>query len=387
MTKQAIVEVLTKTDYSLPLSPRQGLVLSRISRCRTASMGGRISRCERCHAKDVMYYSCRDRHCPQCQSLAKAKWLEDRSSELLPVNYYHVVFTLPHELNPLARVNPELIYSLLYRASWKTIKTLGADKKRLNGQMGMTAILHTWGQQLNQHIHLHCIVPGGALSEDRKHWHKAKSTYLFPVKAMSRYFRGAYVALLREAFERKKMKFCGQCEYLAERKYFDELLDGLMSKEWVVYCKKPLTSGKPVLNYLSQYTHKIAISHHRIIASNEHQVTFSWKDYSDGDKKKKVTMDRQEFLRRFLLHVLPSGFMRIRHYGYLGNRFKRKNLDEIRRILKAAPMIRGSSAVPSFIEQLHKLTGVNLKSCKQCKTGQMQVIVDIPKCSILAPDK
>lgn len=174
-------------------------MLGRITRCRTASMGGKIAKCDSCQTADSMYYSCRDRHCPQCQSLAKEKWLEARKSELLPVDYYHVVFTIPHELNPLVRVNPKILYNILNKAAWKTIKTLGADKKRLNGKMGMTSFLHTWGQQINQHIHLHRIVPGGAISVDEKQWHRARSNYLFPVRAMSRLFRGSFVSQLREA--------------------------------------------------------------------------------------------------------------------------------------------------------------------------------------------
>lgn len=389
MIKQTITEVLTEvqTNYPWPLTPRQGKVLSRIASCRTPIMGGQLSRCDNCDVLNMMYYSCRDRHCPQCQSLAKAKWLEDRKSELLPIDYYHVVFTLPHELNPIARVNPKVIYNLLNKAAWKTVKTLGADEKRLNGKMGMMSFLHTWGQQVNHHIHLHCIVPGGAISNSQKKWHPAKSSYLFPVRAMSRMFRGCYVSALRRAYQNGELEFQGKSSDLAEEKVFGQLLDELMKKEWVVYCKKPLPSGKPVLNYLSQYTHKIAISNHRIISTDQHEITFTWKDYSANNKVKKSTIKKTEFRRRYLLHVLPSGFMRVRHYGFLGSRYKRRNLDLIRRLLNAAPVIKTQKVALGFVEMMQKLTGTDVQSCAICKTGKMVLIGEMPRLWKSPPDK
>ena len=386
MTLPSIVEALTQTHYPWPLSPRQSQVLGRLSRCRTPAMGGRIAKCDNCRATDTMYYSCRDRHCPQCQSLAKERWLEDRKSELLPVDYYHVVFTIPHELNSLARANPKTLYNILHKAAWKTIKTLGADQKRLDGKMGMTSFLHTWGQQINHHIHLHCIVPGGAISTDKKQWNRAKSTYLFPVRAMSRVFRGSFVSQLRSAYKEQKLGFHGQSKAYEEKAAFDQLLNVLMGKEWVVYCKPPLPTGKPVLNYLSQYTFKIAISNHRIVSMTQRQVTFRWKDYRDNNKVKTTTLDRCELLRRYLLHVLPAGFMRIRHYGFLGSRYKQKNLDLIRRLLRAAPVIRKVKPAENYIEQMRRVTGKELDQCKVCKQGRMKFVTDIPRFRQLAPD-
>ena len=359
------------------LASPQYKAMRAIERCRTIQLGGHLYACNRCGVIDQSYNSCRNRHCPKCQSVAKAEWLAKRQADLLPVEYFHVVFTLPHDLNRLAMLNHKLIYDLLFKAAWSTVRQMGLDPKRLGGDMGMLSILHTWGQNLSQHIHLHCVIPGGALSQDQKKWVSAKPGYLFPVKAMSRLFRGAYVSLLRQAYKDKSIRMEGKLAPIASPKIFSDLLDQLMKKEWVVYCKKPFAGPEQVLKYLGRYTHKIAISNHRILSCKDGKVSFKWRDYSDGNKQKIMTLSADEFIRRFLVHVLPSGFVRIRHFGFLANRCCKNKISIIRRLLTVDELIqetpedKSSQKTQTVEERIFETTGIDVTACKACGEGKL----------------
>lgn len=303
-------------------------VCSHLKACHTPAMGGIQLACERCDAEQHWYHGCRDRHCPQCQSRATRRWAEHRRDDLIPVRYFHVVFTLPHQLNGWMQLHPRLIYRLLFNAVWATLNRFGQDPKRLNGQIGMTAVLHTWGQNLSQHAHLHCLVPGGALGNDGQ-WHPARSNYLFPVRALSRHFRGKMVSLLRQAAT------AGELHRVTRAGQVDALLDELMRIEWVVYSKHCLDHTASVVDYLARYTHRIAISNARIEQVDDKEVTFRYTDYRDGQAKT-LCLTGEEFVRRFLMHVLPKGLMRVRHFGFLANRCRRSKLARIRQALAAS---------------------------------------------------
>jgi hypothetical protein len=351
------------------LTPEQYKVLHAIKNCRTNVLGGHIEQCDRCAAIKYAYNSCRNRHCPKCESFKAAQWLEARQAELLPVHYFHVVFTLPHELNHLVLYNKQLLYNLLFESAWETLNTLGKDPKRLNGQMGMLAILHTWGQNLSQHNHVHCIVPGGALQLNGQ-WVSTKN-YLFPVKVLSKLFRGIFVSKLRSLYQQGKLKL----DRLTENG-IDRLLDVLMEKDWVVYAKPPFASPEKLLNYLGRYTHKIAISNCRILAFDEQSVTFKWRDYADNNKEKIMQLTPAEFIRRFLSHVVPKGFMRIRSFGFMANACKEKNIQVIQKQLKCKPVntIEKKDAATLMLE----LTGKDITLCPTCKQGILKRISDIP---------
>ena len=314
-------------DYtqSHKLDSQRLKVCRHLLTCHTPAMGGIEYQCNQCDSQVPLYHSCRDRHCPQCQQRASRQWCEQQQQAVLPVTYYHLVFTLPHELNGWVQLHPEVIYSLLFQAAWKTLKAFGADTKRLNGKLGMTAILHTWGQNLSQHVHLHCLIPGGALGDD-KHWHPAKSTYLFPVKALSRHYRGNLVSALRQYAK------VGKLSRVTNPDEVDTVLNQLMQKDWVVYSKHCMDRSDTIIGYLSRYTHRIAISNQRLIDMDQDRVRFYYKDYRD-DQSKIMALDYPEFIRRFLVHVLPKGLMRIRHYGILANRCRQKSLKLIRKLL------------------------------------------------------
>jgi len=348
------------------LSPSQNKVCYAIGACRTEVLGGQYVHCDQCDFVQHRYHSCRNRHCPKCQYHATQQWCEQQRQQVLPVNYFHVVFTLPHELNPWVQCHADVIYRGLFQSVWRTIQRFGQDPKRLNGNMGMTAVLHTWGQNLSQHVHLHCLIPGGALSYDQQQWHTAKSNYLFPVKALSRHFRGAMVSELRRAYQ------CGKLHRLCVEDV-EQVLSQLMAHEWVVYSKAYLKKAETIVRYLGRYTHKIALSDSRIMNIKDDQVTFHYKDYRDN-KDKCMPLDGEEFIRRFLMHVLPNGFMRIRHYGFLSNRSRRQKLDTIRSCLH-------SPVVPVMTDEptAERLQISNMACpCPKCKAGRLQIRYEIP---------
>jgi len=336
-------------------------ITQRLCACHTPAMGGIEAHCDHCGSEAAWYHGCRDRHCPQCQGRATRRWAERQDKQLLSVPYFHVVFTLPHDLNGWVALHPEIIYRLLFKAVWTTLDTFGHDPKRLNGQLGMTAVLHTWGQNLSRHVHLHCLVPGGALS-DAGRWHPARSNYLFPVKALSRHFRGTMVRLLRRAWE------SGQLQRVTRPGEVDRLLDALMSCDWVVYSKHCLQHRTSVVEYLARYTHRIAITDARILSVSDDSVTLRYTDYADRDRHKTLTLDGPEFVRRFLMHIVPKGLMRVRHYGFLANRCRKRKLAEVRSALDQPEAV---DEAPGKEAARVPLAGL---SCRTCDRSPLRII-------------
>jgi hypothetical protein len=296
-------------------------VLLAIARCRTAALGGHIDECTRCgHRATISYNSCRNRHCPKCQTGARERWIEARRSELLPSPYVHVVFTLPPQLAALALQNKKVIYGLLLRASAETLLEVARNPKHLGGEIGFFSVLHTWNQKLQLHPHVHCVVPAGGLSLDHTRWIRSRPRFFLPIQVLRRVFRGKFVAALKSAFQRGQLHLSGDLALLAQPKIFASWLRPLFRKDWIVYSKPPFGGPEYVLHYLGRYTHRVAISNHRLVSLANGQVTFRWRDSADHNQKKLMTLSLDEFLRRFLLHLLPKGFVRIRHFGFLANR-------------------------------------------------------------------
>jgi Putative transposase/Transposase zinc-binding domain len=353
------------------LAPVQHRALRAITACRTAALGGHQATCDRCGAVRVSYNSCRNRHCPKCQTLTKERWLAARTADLLPIPYFHAVFTLPHDLNALAQGNPRVIYTRLFRAAADTLLAFGRDPRYLGGTIGITAILHTWGQTLAQHLHLHCLVTGGALAGNGTRWIRGRPSFLFPVRAMATVFRAKYLAGLLRAYEAGDLTFAGGTAALADRRAFAGFLGHLRAVRWVVYAKRPFAGPAQVLGYLGRYTHRVALSNDRLVDHAEGRVRFRWKDYADHDRVKVMTLEADEFLRRFLLHVVPRGFMRIRHFGLLANRTRRDTLRQCRGLLGQPPP--AEAAPESSAVLLLRLTGVDLARCPVCREGRMQI--------------
>jgi hypothetical protein len=314
-------------------------VMSAIERCRTAALGGHVARCQECDHADIAYNSCRNRHCPKCQGAAAKAWLADREAELLPVAYYHVVFTLPAPIADIAYHNKAAIYAILFKATAETLITIAADPKHLGARIGLTAVLHTWGSALTHHPHVHCIVPGGGLSPDGERWISCRPGFFLPVRVLSRLFRRLFLEQLAAAHEAGRLRFFADHAPLAERHAFAAYLAPLRKIEWVVYSKRPFGGPQAVLAYLARYTHRVAISNSRLIALDHQGVTFRWKDYrSEGhDRYKRMTLATDEFIRRFLIHVLPRGFHRIRHFGLFANGGRANNLARARQLLGVQP--------------------------------------------------
>jgi hypothetical protein len=315
-------------------------VLSAIERCRTAALGGHRDRCTRCGHQAISYNSCLNRHCPKCQTNARDKWLAARQRELLPVPYVHVVFTLPHELAPLAFHNKKILYNLLFRASAATLLEIAADGKHLGAAIGFLSVLHTWGQTLLHHPHVHCVIPAGGLSSDHRSWVRPRYPFFLPVKVLGRVFRGKFVAGLKRAFRRGELCLPGALKLLAPDKAFRSFLRSLYRHDWVVYAQPPFGGPEHVLHYLARYTQRVAISNHRLVGFADGKVTFRWKDYAQGRKRRLMTLTAEEFLRRFLLHTLPRGFVRIRFFGFLANRRRATLVPLCQELLQAHPQSR-----------------------------------------------
>ncbi len=335
-------------------------VLDAIVRCRTAALGAHRDQCTRCGYQTISYNSCRNRHCPRCQGNARFRWLAERRAELLPVSYFHIVFTLPHELSALALQNKRLLYDLLFRASAATLLELAGDPKHLGADIGFLGVLHTWGQNLQHHPHIHYVVPAGGLAPDGSRWIASSRHFLLPVGALSRVFRGKFKAGLQQLFQQHKLQFHGSLQSLAEPRRFRQFLRQLFHQDWVVYAKPPFGGPEHVLNYLARYTHRVAISNHRLVAFQNDRVSFRWKDYAHGGKQKIMTVSADEFLRRFLVHVLPKGLVRIRHFGLFANRRRGIMLVRCRALFGA----EGCGAHPEITTQLR---------CPVC-TGPMLVL-------------
>ena len=347
-----------RETHKLPTN--QLRAMHAIEICRTAELGGHVDECECGHTR-ISYNSCRNRHCPKCQFLRKEKWIQAQQRDLLPTCYFHVVFTIPDLLNPLVLRNQEVLYNILFKAVKETLLELG---KRL-GKIGFICILHTWGQNLMDHPHIHCIVTGGGLYNNR--WVPSRKKFFLPEKVMSRLFRGKFLFYLKKASD--KLAFAGNISCLKEKNAFRSLLSQLYEKEWVVYCKPPFKGPETVIEYLGRYTHRVAINNNRIISMEKEKISFFWKDYADGSKTKVMTLDASEFIRRFLLHVLPDRFVKIRHYGLLGNRNRKQDLEACRMALGVA--VQTEKTPQTWQELLFSITGIDIMECPVCH-GRMR---------------
>ena len=328
-----------RSEQRAHLSLSQLKVMSAIEQCRSAALGGHLLLCESCQQSQISYNSCRNRHCPKCQGSAALRWLEDRQADLLPVDYYHVVFTLPAPVSAIAYYNKQIVYDLLFEIAARTLRTIAADPKHLGARIGVTLVLHTWGSALTHHPHVHAIVPGGGLGLDADRWVGCKPGFFLPVRVLSRLFRRLFLEHLQLAHRGGQLRFFGQYAHLADPAMFAQWLAPLRKTEWVVYAKRPFAGPQAVLAYLSRYTHRVAISNQRLVALDERGVTFRWKDYRTKGRTryKTMTLAAEEFMRRFLLHVLPGGFHRIRHYGLLANVARNHNLALARALLHQPP--------------------------------------------------
>lgn len=352
------------------LSPEQRRVMRAIERCRTASLGGHVEQCNACGHQRIAYNSCRNRHCPKCQSLAKARWLQARLDDLLPVEYFHVVFTLPGQLAAVALQNKRVVYNLLFSAASETLRTIAADPRHLGADIGFLAVLHTWDQTLRHHPHLHCVVPGGGLAVDDAGWRSCRRGFFLPVNVLARLFRRLFLQGLEHAFEKGKLSFHGSCAFLTKPTAFKRLIKSVRAREWWVYAKPPFGGPAQVLAYLGQYTHRVAISNPRLLSLQHGKVTFSWRDNRHGQMRSSMTLDADEFMRRFLLHVLPRGFQRLRQFGLLANR-RRGELARCRQLLGAS-----DQTVESLSQDYKSLyqtaTGASRQQCPACRTGTMK---------------
>jgi Putative transposase/Transposase zinc-binding domain len=362
-------------------------VMAAIEACRTAALGGHVTRCRQCGHTEIAYCSCRDRHCPTCQGSAARAWLEARQADLLAVEYFHVVFTLPQPIAAVAYQNKAVVYGILFEAVAETLKTIARDPKHLGVEIGFTAVLHTWGQTLTHHPHVHCIVPGGGLSPDGQRWIACRPGYFLPERVLSRLFRGLFLGKLVAAYKDKRLQFFSDLAHLAEPRAFSASLAPLYRFDWVVDSRRPFAGPEQVLRYLSRYTHRVAISDHRLVDVNDDNVTFTWKDYRDGSRIKRMTLPPAEFIRRFLLHVLPDGFQRIRHYGFLANGRRQAKLAHIRQFLPAKPPQEGSAADHGGDTRVIKQEGAETTTsddddawkpmCPQCG-GNMEIVERLP---------
>jgi len=326
--KEIFDHVYASADASVPMSPQQAKAFHMIRHCRSAKLGAHSMVCSECGSAQVSYNSCRNRHCPKCQHAVQEDWVQKQLAKLLPVGYFHVVFTVPHELNSLLLHNQKLLYSLLLQAAGHTLTELAKDSKYLGAAIGLTSVLHTWGRNLSFHPHVHVIVPGGGLSHDGLRFVRSRKKFFIPVKVVSNKFRGKFLYFLKKAYADGQLNFF----HVAALSNFAFLVDSLYAKKWVVFCKKPFKSPEHVVRYLGRYTHRVAISNSRITAFNGKSVSFSWKDYKDKGKSKVMTLDTAEFTRRFIQHVLPDGFVKIRHYGLLETKKKAKDKNQWRLI-------------------------------------------------------
>jgi len=343
-------------------------VMRHIASCRTRALGGHLDVCDACGPIRISYNSCRDRHCPKCQNLERARWLEARRDRLLPVPYFHVVAAPPHDLNGITLQNREVVYDILFRSVSETLLTIAADPKHLGAQIGFTAILHTWGQDLRFHPHLHCVVTGGGLSRDGTRWIAARESFFLPVKVLAKMFRGKFLAYLREAYDEGRLVFRGKTAALAERTAFRRFVGGLYRKDWIVHAKPPFGGAEHVFRYLGRYTHRVAISNGRLISMESGRVRFEKKDYADGGRRKVEDLPALEFIRRFLLHRLPKRFIRIRHYGLLAGRNVKGKLEQARALLVSPRRTNPSEqrAKRTWAERYRDLTGIDIMACPRC---------------------
>jgi hypothetical protein len=363
-----------RASHKLPL--HQLKAMHSIEICRTSTLGGHVEECDSSGNIRISYNSCRNRHCPKCQTLTRERWIEDRKIELLPVQYFHVVFTIPEELNALTLRNPKVMYDILFKAVSKTLIELGKDKEHIGAQLGFIALLHTWGQNLMHHPHIHCIVPGGGLSDGANKWISSKKKFLIHVKVLSAHFKRNFIKLLKKAYYNDELKFIGEVTNLGQKYIFQDWIGKLLSLKWVVYSKPTFKKPQHVIEYLGRYTHRVAISNHRIVSMDDSKVTFKWRDYKDNSKNKLMTVTAEEFIRRFLLHILPNKFVKIRHYGFLSNRNRKEKIGLCKKLI--AIVINKKYIEPltqyqklNAYEFMLKIKGIDITVCPCCGSGKM----------------
>ena len=368
-----------RLQHAGTLSHGQQRVMSAIERCRTEALGGHLEQCDSCGYQRPAYNSCRNRHCPKCQSLARAQWLQDRQAELLPTQYFHLVFTLPEQIAAIAYQNKAALYDILFRATAKTLQTIAADPRHLGAEIGFLAVLHTWGQNLLFHPHLHCVVPGGGIAADGSQWVACRTGFFLPVRVLSRLFRRLFLKRLQAAFDSGRLDFFSSLQHLQDPPAFAQYLAPLRQSEWVVYAKWPFGGPQQVLAYLGRYTHRVAISNNRLLSMGQGKVSFRWKDYRDHSCNKTMTLEAHEFIRRFLMHVLPRGFQRIRHYGFLANNLRQDKLAQCRTLLGVpAASLPTPQDRPDYRDLYETLTGKSLRDCPHCHEGHMVEIMKLP---------
>jgi hypothetical protein len=362
-----------RQTHGASLSTAQRRAMTAIEVCRTAALGGQIEQCDQCGHQRICYRSCRNRHCPKCQSLARAEWIERRQAELLDCQYFHVVFTVPEEIAAIAYQNKALVYGILFRATAETLMTIAADPKHLGANIGFFAVLHSWGSNLLHHPHLHCVVPGGGLSPDGSEWISCRPGFFLPVRVLSRLFRRLFLKYLQNAFDAGKLQFFNSLEHLRDSRAFTRYLAPLRKMKWVVYSKPPFGGPQQVLDYVGRYTHRVAISNNRLLNIEAGQVQFQRKDYRDKGQQKTLTLSAEEFIRRFLLHTLPDGFQRIRYYGFLGNRYRQEKLARCRQLLGMPSPVKSRSP-QDYRDRHEELTGSSLRKCPICHRGHMLMV-------------
>jgi hypothetical protein len=374
-----------RDQHGASLSAARRRAMTAIENCRTAALGGHVERCGDCGHQRVSYNSCRNRNCPKCQGLARAQWLEDRQAELLDVPYFHVVFTVPDVIATIAFQNQTVVYDILFRAAAETLHKIAADPKHLGAEIGFLGVLHTWGQNLQHHPHVHFLVPGGGIAPDGESWVACRPGFFLPVPVLSRMFRGLFLHYLEKAFAAGALNFFSAYRYLHEPAAFRRYLAPVWNTEWVVYAKRPFAGPAQVLDYVGRYTHRVAISNNRLVSIDDGKVRFRWKDYRDGNRQKTMTLDGGEFIRRFLIHVLPDGFHRIRYYGFLGNCHRARKLARCRELLAMASAGPVTEPPTDYRDRYEALTGRSLRGCPHCDAGIMVVVGCITKPTVCQP--
>jgi predicted Zn-ribbon and HTH transcriptional regulator len=365
-----------RQSHSLPYEKIK--VMHHIEVCRTAELGGHIQQCDQCGFEQIAYNSCRDRHCPKCQCLVKEQWLNDRKAELLPCGYFHFVFTLPHDLNPIILCNKKITLQILFSAVSETLQAFAKDPQwRLEGQLGFIAVLHTWSQTLMDHFHLHCLIPAGALSFKKDRWIPAKESFLFRIESLAKAFKNCYLQKLKSAYQNQNLIFPGNTTHFASENGFQKLLTSLFKANWIAYAKRPFADPQQVLEYLGRYTHRVAISNNRIISIDNGKVSFTYQDRQRNNEIRKMTLDAHEFIRRFLLHILPMGFMKIRYFGFLSHKNKREAIALLRKLIDPEATLP-EKFNETIIEIMLRLTGKDITCCPECKKGKMKMIRKLP---------
>jgi hypothetical protein len=353
------------------MTSAQSRVLHAIEVCRSAALGGHVEQCDSCQHQRIAYNSCRNRHCPKCQSLACATWLEQRQAELLECEYFHVVFTLPEAIATIAFQNQALLYNMLFTTAAQTLRTIGADPKHLGAEIGFLAVLHTWGQTLMNHPHLHCVVPGGGLSPGGQRWIACRPGFFLPVRVLSALFRRLFLERLEQAYDASELTLVSALEPLRTPDAFQRHLAPLREQQWVVYAKSSFAGPQQMLDYLGRYTHRVAISNHRLLDIDDATVTFQWRDYRDDNQSKAMTLTADEFIRRFLIHVLPSGFHRLRYFGFMGNCHRKEKLARCRALLGMQAAPPQPDVTQDYRDRYEALTGISLRQCPACNNGRM----------------